>query len=156
MYMRMFVCLFKQKTAYEMRISDWSSDVCSSDLFGNNYGQTIEDILWWNKRAWAAGVNIETLHGAAYGGAYDGPGNVDGFLPGVKWPGFEGFPVSVSNVWNRQTDPATPRREPDYIARLNWVMNKPARADPAIYRHGLDIFPQPAVPAGARAAPFRS
>src|SRR3546814_14689698 len=29
----MFSCLFfKQKTAYEMRISDWSSDVCSSDL----------------------------------------------------------------------------------------------------------------------------
>src|SRR3546814_20971307 len=30
----MFRCLFyfKQKTAYEMRISDWSSDVCSSDL----------------------------------------------------------------------------------------------------------------------------
>src|SRR3546814_4333023 len=27
----MFLC-FKQKTAYEMRISDWSSDVCSSDL----------------------------------------------------------------------------------------------------------------------------
>src|SRR3546814_2236998 len=28
------VFLFKQKTAYEMRISDWSSDVCSSDLIG--------------------------------------------------------------------------------------------------------------------------
>src|SRR3546814_7424501 len=27
-----FFFLFKQKTAYEMRISDWSSDVCSSDL----------------------------------------------------------------------------------------------------------------------------
>src|SRR3546814_3354804 len=26
-----FVLFFKQKTAYEMRISDWSSDVCSSD-----------------------------------------------------------------------------------------------------------------------------
>src|SRR3546814_3901505 len=26
------VFFFKQKTAYEMRISDWSSDVCSSDL----------------------------------------------------------------------------------------------------------------------------
>src|SRR3546814_9035011 len=25
-------CFFKQKTAYDMRISDWSSDVCSSDL----------------------------------------------------------------------------------------------------------------------------
>src|SRR3546814_12443517 len=31
----LFMCcffFFKQKTAYEMRISDWSSDVCSSDL----------------------------------------------------------------------------------------------------------------------------
>src|SRR3546814_13011810 len=28
----MVVVFFKQKTAYEMRISDWSSDVCSSDL----------------------------------------------------------------------------------------------------------------------------
>src|SRR3546814_8555837 len=27
-----FLFFFKQKTAYEMRISDWSSDVCSSDL----------------------------------------------------------------------------------------------------------------------------
>src|SRR3546814_2586011 len=34
----MFVCFFfffKQKTAYEMRISDWSSDVCSSDLLAD-------------------------------------------------------------------------------------------------------------------------
>src|SRR3546814_2282306 len=32
--MILFICIFffKQKTAYEMRISDWSSDVCSSDL----------------------------------------------------------------------------------------------------------------------------
>src|SRR3546814_19307458 len=29
-----FIFFFKQKTAYEMRISDWSSDVCSSDLDG--------------------------------------------------------------------------------------------------------------------------
>src|SRR3546814_7425044 len=27
-----YIFFFKQKTAYEMRISDWSSDVCSSDL----------------------------------------------------------------------------------------------------------------------------
>src|SRR3546814_4709036 len=31
-YMYLFFFFFKQKTAYEMRISDWSSDVCSSDL----------------------------------------------------------------------------------------------------------------------------
>src|SRR3546814_8441709 len=30
-----FFFFFKQKTAYEMRISDWSSDVCSSDLLGD-------------------------------------------------------------------------------------------------------------------------
>src|SRR3546814_17235573 len=29
----MLFFFFKQKTAYEMRISDWSSDVCSSDLY---------------------------------------------------------------------------------------------------------------------------
>src|SRR3546814_2185424 len=30
--MSTMIFFFKQKTAYEMRISDWSSDVCSSDL----------------------------------------------------------------------------------------------------------------------------
>src|SRR3546814_1867420 len=32
--MFVYFFFFKQKTAYEMRISDWSSDVCSSDLGG--------------------------------------------------------------------------------------------------------------------------
>src|SRR3546814_9872641 len=32
---------FKQKTAYEMRISDWSSDVCSSDLTMREVADTI-------------------------------------------------------------------------------------------------------------------
>src|SRR3546814_1613149 len=32
MRLSLFFFFFKQKTAYEMRISDWSSDVCSSDL----------------------------------------------------------------------------------------------------------------------------
>src|SRR3546814_7061769 len=31
-YFLVFFFFFKQKTAYELRISDWSSDVCSSDL----------------------------------------------------------------------------------------------------------------------------
>src|SRR3546814_3459296 len=35
---------FKQKTAYEMRISDWSSDVCSSDLPAD-HGGGLEGIL---------------------------------------------------------------------------------------------------------------
>src|SRR3546814_1497757 len=46
-----FFFFFKQKTAYEMRISDWSSDVCSSDLdhrdphFGVDFEQTVVDRL---------------------------------------------------------------------------------------------------------------
>src|SRR3546814_1421421 len=32
LFFMLFFFFFKQKTAYEMRISDWSSDVCSSDL----------------------------------------------------------------------------------------------------------------------------
>src|SRR3546814_2143568 len=34
-----FFFFFKQKTAYEMRISDWSSDVCSSDLPGAEHAE---------------------------------------------------------------------------------------------------------------------
>src|SRR3546814_4635377 len=39
-----FRCLFfcKQKTAYEMRISDWSSDVCSSDLGSLNTQEILD------------------------------------------------------------------------------------------------------------------
>src|SRR3546814_20617687 len=39
---------FKQKTAYEMRISDWSSDVCSSDLLDGDNG---DDVLYGDEQA---------------------------------------------------------------------------------------------------------
>src|SRR3546814_3831298 len=38
-------CLFKQKTAYEMRISDWSSDVCSSDLLDARHGTPRVEVI---------------------------------------------------------------------------------------------------------------
>src|SRR3546814_7406010 len=38
--------IFNQKTAYEMRISDWSSDVCSSDLLWFAIGAAIGGIMW--------------------------------------------------------------------------------------------------------------
>src|SRR3546814_9200521 len=38
----MFFFFFKQKTAYEMRISDWSSDVCSSDLQTGGLGRAMQ------------------------------------------------------------------------------------------------------------------
>src|SRR3546814_3488632 len=44
--MMLFFFFFKQKTAYEMRISDWSSDVCSSDLHaGHNFGASLQKVI---------------------------------------------------------------------------------------------------------------
>src|SRR3546814_11797023 len=74
----LLVCLwlfffFKQKTAYEMRISDWSSDVCSSDLngrdidvrvgFSGSYRHQYELTV---SMVDEAGANIETLHRNEY------------------------------------------------------------------------------------------
>src|SRR3546814_15304470 len=48
----LYFCFVKQKTAYEMRISDWSSDVCSSDLtasdshlWSETYDREIKDVF---------------------------------------------------------------------------------------------------------------
>src|SRR3546814_16521578 len=41
MFGSLFVFFFKQKTAYEVRISDWSSDVCSSDLAAGLAGAAV-------------------------------------------------------------------------------------------------------------------
>src|SRR3546814_16645460 len=40
----MYFFVFKQKTAYEMRISDWSSDVCSSDLSLKYYHELLAQL----------------------------------------------------------------------------------------------------------------
>src|SRR3546814_5006162 len=44
--MMLLFFFFKQKTAYEMRISDWSSDVCSSDLVSGGKGAININVLW--------------------------------------------------------------------------------------------------------------
>src|SRR3546814_4604602 len=57
-----FVVFFvKQKTAYEMRISDWSSDVCSSDLLGTMAGITRGSTRSDLESAYAAEVGETTL-----------------------------------------------------------------------------------------------
>src|SRR3546814_9052208 len=60
---------FKQKTAYEMRISDWSSDVCSSDLIAP-VSLEFEDQCfllfqahWGDPNAQKNGRNGQTQHG---------------------------------------------------------------------------------------------
>src|SRR3546814_11446325 len=65
---RLVFFFFKQKTAYEMRISDWSSDVCSSDLAILSLGEKIGDpvtpadfpatILRFRNDRWAEAVGL--------------------------------------------------------------------------------------------------
>src|SRR3546814_19596184 len=48
------VCFFKQKTAYEMRISDWSSDVCSSDLGESFAPEKSDNFTLGTSNLWAS------------------------------------------------------------------------------------------------------
>src|SRR3546814_703234 len=50
---------FKQKTAYEMRISDWSSDVCSSDLAASEDGRFLYVGIGSNSNITERGMNAE-------------------------------------------------------------------------------------------------
>src|SRR3546814_1285107 len=110
-YCLFFFFFFKQKTAYEMRISDWSSDVCSSDLEDDvavPAGQaergagTVEDQrLAGHERArrvadaWARGSGSEgaRLFGGADGDAVEGdrrpPGGEDARRPEERRVGKE-------------------------------------------------------------------
>src|SRR3546814_19735354 len=61
----MLVFFFKQKTAYEMRISDWSSDVCSSDLRRAGFRQGVDRCApALSVRALGAAVREIQLRGA--------------------------------------------------------------------------------------------
>src|SRR3546814_4501318 len=63
----LFFFFFKQKTAYEMRISDWSSDVCSSDLLDvlRGIGRTLRQV------AHLLGDDGETAAGLSRAGGFD-------------------------------------------------------------------------------------
>src|SRR3546814_993984 len=50
--MCVFFVFFKQKTAYEMRISDWSSDVCSSDLAPRSIHHQVQSAVHKQLVAW--------------------------------------------------------------------------------------------------------
>src|SRR3546814_7521092 len=53
---------FKQKTAYEMRISDWSSDVCSSDLAWNEDARRFRNFMNFD-RSWCEDAGSEDSNG---------------------------------------------------------------------------------------------
>src|SRR3546814_5600492 len=79
------VCFFKQKTAYEMRISDWSSDVCSSDLFGRLDGD-----IFYAMGFSGQGVALTTLAGKVIAEAVAGQAERFDVLAQVPTPRFPG------------------------------------------------------------------
>src|SRR3546814_15997128 len=85
--MHCFFFFFKQKTAYEMRISDWSSDVCSSDLITNGANCAVASGTAGNALGANSFVNFvnNTINTAGIdvnGNGSVGPGQGD-ILPGA-------------------------------------------------------------------------
>src|SRR3546814_6467833 len=63
LFLSLIFFFFKQKTAYEMRISDWSSDVCSSDL-ANFSGERLDGTVGVHRHDSADGGR---MHGHFFG-----------------------------------------------------------------------------------------
>src|SRR3546814_7561097 len=69
-----YVFFFKQKTAYELRISDWSSDVCSSDL---GVGETGIGAQAFQARVQRGHVVMHrSFQALVFGGAHVGPAHI--------------------------------------------------------------------------------
>lgn len=102
---------------------------CAAE-FGNGYGQSYDDLLWWVKRSLMAGMNAQVLHGGSYSGRYQGKLQGD-------WPGYEGFGLkgAVSNNWNRTPDVDHARGCIDAITRMNAVFQLQGKVDAAVLRN---------------------
>src|SRR3546814_1486299 len=68
-FIMLCVFFFKQKTAYEMRISDWSSDVCSSDLTSSGT---------WTKPTGCRAALVEEVGSGGGGGGSDSANRTGG------------------------------------------------------------------------------
>src|SRR3546814_3546043 len=100
-----FYCLFfffKQKTAYEMRISDWSSDVCSSYL--DPEPGKASDLKRWGRQYW------EAVH----------PFNLEGAYVNFMMPDEGASRVQASYGANYERLAAVKRRyDPENLFRVN-------------------------------------
>src|SRR3546814_10081643 len=74
---------FKQKTAYEMRISDWSSDVCSSDLSVADDHLVGAEAEERGERG-AVDVGVHDADGVSLAGECDGEVDGDGGLADAR------------------------------------------------------------------------
>src|SRR3546814_6176934 len=111
-----WLCFIKQKTAYEMRISDWSSDVCSSDLLTRDpaRGNAVVEIhnCYFNEgvvETDGVDLTVRTNFDLGAGGklsnvlqlSHQFGYTIDG---GAEQVGLQGFPetrATLNNQWSR-------------------------------------------------------
>src|SRR3546814_4113175 len=89
--MSFVIFFFKQKTAYEVRISDWSSDVCSSDLSAIAYNDQTPGPTLRFKEGEEVTINVTNRLDESTSIHWHGlilPPEMDG-VPGISFPGIE-------------------------------------------------------------------
>src|SRR3546814_8158037 len=116
------IFFFKQKTAYEMRISDWSSDVCSSDL-AVGCDRAERAVPARRGRAAAAGRT---------GGLRPGAGLVAGRVPQRRGPGLGARvdgPVRAAALrrahLERAVEPRATCRTEEHTSELQYLLRIP-------------------------------
>src|SRR3546814_1666942 len=109
---------FKQKTAYEMRISDWSSDVCSSDLkrildvIGESHVQILSENFLLSAHMAERSNMILTVPSRA--AAIASPERVCLMKPPIDLPGFD-----VKQYWHERFDS---ERSEEHTSELQSLM----------------------------------
>src|SRR3546814_7382180 len=110
----LYFFFFKQKTAYEMRISDWSSDVCSSDLGARD---------WRAHRLpyWRGSVSVAADFDDVY--REQGPDAVRRALDAARWPMADEAPQGATSEADVVKFSATPfTRSEEHTSELQSLM----------------------------------
>jgi len=103
---------------------------------GKNHAQSWENVMFFIQRAFSVGVNNLTLHGYNYTGRFNQKGNQGGYLPGVAWPGWEGFGrEGYSNSWGAEPLWQRASDYTSFIARTGFALKQGTpKVDLAVFR----------------------
>src|SRR3546814_10436211 len=115
------VFFFKQKTAYEMRMSDWSSDVCSSDLIVEGAG---EDPYLGSAMAAAQVRGFQGAYIGSPGRIMAGPKHFAGYGAAPGGRDYDQVELSDSELWNVYLPPyeAAVDRSEEHTSALQSLM----------------------------------
>lgn len=123
---------------YSIEASAEMNGRSGGDRNSGNFQQTFHNQLWHIQRAMACGVNQSVFHGYSYEGYYEGEGNENGYLPGIRWPGYSTMGYNeFSNTWGPCQPSWTHMPSlTDFIARCQLVLRQGVpRIDLAVFHH---------------------